>query len=124
MDVALIYFTLIAMDNKVKEIFFARKQYLSMQFFPRPIGIIHDVSSRLWRLWDEHHGSCLGHRAINSTYPLAVSAIPKVPEAHRRALLDQGCCDILAQGLIGLIGYSYQQDIPSFLEAHLKRTLG
>jgi hypothetical protein len=33
-------------------------------------------------------------------------------------------CDILAQGLIGLIGYSYQQDIPSFLEAHLKRTSG
>jgi hypothetical protein len=33
-------------------------------------------------------------------------------------------CDILAQGLIGLIGYSYQQGIPSFLEAHLKRTPG
>jgi hypothetical protein len=30
------------------------------------------------------------------------------------------CCDILALDLIGLIGYSYQQDIPSFLEAHLK----
>jgi hypothetical protein len=26
-------------------------------------------------------------------------------------------CDILAQGLIGLIEYSYHQDIPSFLEA-------
>jgi hypothetical protein len=33
-------------------------------------------------------------------------------------------CDILAQGLIGLIGYSYQQGIPSFLEAHLKKTSG
>jgi hypothetical protein len=28
-------------------------------------------------------------------------------------------CDILAQGLIGLIEYSYHQCIPSFLEAHL-----
>jgi hypothetical protein len=27
--------------------------------------------------------------------------------------------DILAQGLIGLIEYSYHQDISSFLEAHL-----
>jgi hypothetical protein len=33
-------------------------------------------------------------------------------------------CDILAQGLIGLIGYSYQQGIPSFPEAHLKRNSG
>jgi hypothetical protein len=32
--------------------------------------------------------------------------------------------DILAQGLIGLIEYSYHQGIPSFLEAHLQRTLG
>jgi hypothetical protein len=29
-------------------------------------------------------------------------------------------CDILAQGVIGLIGYSYQQGISSFPEAHLK----
>jgi hypothetical protein len=33
-------------------------------------------------------------------------------------------CDILAQSLIGLIGYSYQQGIPSFPEAHLKGTPG
>jgi hypothetical protein len=33
-------------------------------------------------------------------------------------------CDILAQGLIGLIEYSYHQGIPSFLEAHIQRTLG
>jgi hypothetical protein len=32
--------------------------------------------------------------------------------------------DILAQGLIGLIEYSYHQGIPSFSEAHLQRTLG
>jgi hypothetical protein len=31
-------------------------------------------------------------------------------------------CDILAQGLIGLIGYSYQQDASSFLKAYLERT--
>jgi hypothetical protein len=33
-------------------------------------------------------------------------------------------CDILTQGLIGLIEYSYHQGIPSFLKAHLQRTLG
>jgi hypothetical protein len=33
-------------------------------------------------------------------------------------------CDILAQGLIGLIEYSYHKGIPSFLEAHLQRTSG
>jgi hypothetical protein len=32
--------------------------------------------------------------------------------------------DIMAQDLIGLIEYSYHQGIPSFLEAHLQRTLG
>ena len=32
-------------------------------------------------------------------------------------------CDILAQGLIGLIGYSYQQVATSFPEANLQRTL-
>jgi hypothetical protein len=33
-------------------------------------------------------------------------------------------CDILTQGLIGLIEYSYHQGIPSFLKAYLQRTLG
>jgi hypothetical protein len=33
-------------------------------------------------------------------------------------------CDILAQGLIELIEYSYHKGIPSFLEAHLQRTPG
>jgi hypothetical protein len=33
-------------------------------------------------------------------------------------------CDILTQGLIGLIEYSYHQSIHSFLEARLQRTLG
>jgi hypothetical protein len=33
-------------------------------------------------------------------------------------------CDILTQGLIGLIEYSYHQGIPSFLKPQLKRTLG
>jgi hypothetical protein len=33
-------------------------------------------------------------------------------------------CDILTQGLIGLIEYSYHQGIPSFPKAHLQRTLG
>jgi hypothetical protein len=33
-------------------------------------------------------------------------------------------CDILAQGLIELIEYSYHQGIPSFSEAHLEKTPG
>jgi hypothetical protein len=33
-------------------------------------------------------------------------------------------CDILTQGLIGLIKYSYYQGIPSFLKAHLQTSLG
>jgi hypothetical protein len=33
-------------------------------------------------------------------------------------------CDILPQGLIGLIEYSYHQGIPSFPKAHLQRTPG
>jgi hypothetical protein len=33
-------------------------------------------------------------------------------------------CDILTQGLIGLIEYSYHQCISFFLKAQLKRTLG
>jgi hypothetical protein len=45
-----------------------------------------------------------------------------IHELHRKKM--DGICDILAQGLIGLIGYSYQQGIPSFPEAHLKRTPG
>jgi hypothetical protein len=32
-------------------------------------------------------------------------------------------CDILTQGLIGFIEYSYHQGIPSFLKAQLKRAL-
>jgi hypothetical protein len=32
-------------------------------------------------------------------------------------------CEILTQGLIGLIEYSYHRGIPSFLEAQLKRTM-
>jgi hypothetical protein len=33
-------------------------------------------------------------------------------------------CDILAKGLIGLIGYSYQQVATYFLGTHSKGTLG
>jgi hypothetical protein len=33
-------------------------------------------------------------------------------------------CDILTQGLIILIEYSYHQGIPSFLEVHLQKTPG
>jgi hypothetical protein len=33
-------------------------------------------------------------------------------------------CDILTQGLIGWIEYSYHEGIPSFLKAQLERTPG
>jgi hypothetical protein len=39
------------------------------------------------------------------------------------SLLKRVDCDILAQGFIGIIEYSYHQSIPSFLEAQLQRTL-
>jgi len=39
----------------------------------------------------------------------------------RRRIVRRGC-DILAQGLTGLIGYSYQQVATSFSEANLQRT--
>jgi hypothetical protein len=35
-----------------------------------------------------------------------------------------GLCDILAQGLIGLIEYSYQQGASSFSEVYLEKTSG
>jgi hypothetical protein len=44
---------------------------------------------------------------------------------RRRRRSSKGVdCDILTQGLIGLIEYSYHQGIPSFSKAHLQRTLG
>jgi hypothetical protein len=39
-------------------------------------------------------------------------------------LLREVDYDILTQGLIRLIEYTYRHGIPSFLEAHLQRTLG
>jgi hypothetical protein len=39
-------------------------------------------------------------------------------------LLREVDCDILAQGLIELIEYSYHQGISSFPKAHLQRTPG
>jgi hypothetical protein len=57
-----------------------------------------------------------------SAEPLAttvVSLFPRLDKEHK-----EKSCDILTQGLIGLIEYSYHQSIPSFLEAHLQRTLG
>jgi hypothetical protein len=39
-------------------------------------------------------------------------------------LLRRVDCDILTQGLIGLIEYSYHQGIPCFLEPQLKKIVG
>jgi hypothetical protein len=43
---------------------------------------------------------------------------------HTADLTDPSRCDILTQGLIGLIKYSYHQDISSFPEAHLQKMPG
>ena len=40
----------------------------------------------------------------------------------RPVFIELVYCNTPAQGLIGLIGYSYQQVATSFLEAHLLRT--
>jgi hypothetical protein len=60
-----------------------------------------------------HHGGTLGGRA----WPAAVFV-------HAAAAVLVLNFDILAQGLIGLIEYSYHQGIPSFLEAHLQELWG
>jgi hypothetical protein len=46
-----------------------------------------------------------------------------VPEDDPETELSNQNCDILAQGLIELIEYSYHQGIPFFSESQLKRTL-
>ena len=65
------------------------------------------------------------HPAAEGTMVLVLSAV--VPWAFRNAKAFQGIdqeagCDTPAQGLIGLIGYSYQQVATSFPEAGLQRT--
>ena len=45
-----------------------------------------------------------------------------VDRRGRRSSRGEGC-EIMAQGSIGLIGYSYKQVATSFPKAHLKRTL-
>jgi hypothetical protein len=73
--------------------------------------------------------------AANWTYGMRISVldvrtwprgdVPGLGLTDEDASLLRGVdCDILTQGLIGLIEYSYHQDIPSFLKVHLQRTLG
>ena len=42
-------------------------------------------------------------------------------DRHVFCMFSDDNCDTSAQGLIELIGYSYQQIATSFLEAHLKK---
>jgi hypothetical protein len=77
-------------------------------------------------------GTQYGMYATNWTYGmrlpvLDVQAWPRWDVTGLRltvGLLRGVDCDILAQGLLGLIEYLYHQGIHSFLEAHLQRTLG
>jgi hypothetical protein len=75
-----------------------------------------------------------GTYAANWTYDMRMTVLdvwtwPRV-DAPSLGLTDEDVgllrgvdCDILTQGLIRLIEYSYHQGIPSFLEPQLKRTL-
>jgi hypothetical protein len=53
-------------------------------------------------------------------FHIFISAQQKI---HLLAMALDRLCNIPAQGLIGLIGYSYQQVATSFSEAHLQRTM-
>jgi hypothetical protein len=82
-----------------------------------------------WVLW-EGHGMVrmlLTGRTVCSTGHTNVGKRGRswlgVDRRGRRSSKEVDC-DILAQGLIGLIEYSYHQGIPSFLKAHLQRTTG
>jgi hypothetical protein len=53
---------------------------------------------------------------------LKIPLLKEEVASSSKPTLDHPNCDILAQGLIGLIGYSYQQVATSFPEAHQQRT--
>ena len=70
------------------------------------------------------HGELLkgSNRAVTTCrLPLQTVGIVDIPQ-HLANLDTMSTCDTPDQGLIGLIGYSYQQDATSFSEAGLKRT--
>jgi hypothetical protein len=69
------------------------------------------------------HKFCYLHVNFNSHY-LQLIRSRKISRMIGQFYKEVHICDILTQGLIGLIEYSYHQGIPSFSEAHLKRTLG
>jgi hypothetical protein len=59
-------------------------------------------------------------RLEDATLVVCVTSV----ERHDFGCMRDSGCDILTQGLIGLIEYLYHQGIPSFLETQLQRTLG
>jgi hypothetical protein len=68
------------------------------------------------------YGTCMSVLDVR-TWPRGV--VPGLGLTDEDVSLLRGVdCDILNQGLIGLIKYSYHQGIPSFPEAQLKRNLG
>jgi hypothetical protein len=73
------------------------------------------------------HCSATAHlhffEGIVSSFLDAASSFPDTGHYILDDALTCSSCDILTQGLIGLIESSYHQGIPSFLEAHLQRTL-
>jgi hypothetical protein len=67
------------------------------------------------------YGTCMSVLDVR-TWPRGV--VPGLGLTDEDVSLLRGVnCDILNQGLIELIEYSYHQGIPSFPEAQLKRTL-
>jgi hypothetical protein len=80
-------------------------------------------------------GTQYGMYATNWTYGTRMSVldvqtwprgdVPGLRLTDENVSLLRGVdCDILTQGLIGLIEYSYHQGIPSFVKAHMQRTMG
>jgi hypothetical protein len=79
---------------------------------------MHDT----WVLWEGYVMACMPVLDVR-TWPRG--DVPGLGLTDEDVGLLRGVdCDILTQGLIGLIEYSYHHSIPSFLEAQLQRTLG
>jgi hypothetical protein len=93
---------------------------------------VRGVGTYAWRV-GPLRGTRYGTYAANWTYGTHMSVLcvrtwPRgnVPDLGLTdedvGLLKGVDCDILTQALIGLIKYSYRQDISSFLKVHLQKT--
>jgi hypothetical protein len=80
---------------------------------------LHRAKNRMKKHADEHRSE----RVFRSDDWVFLKLQPYVQSSLAdRSHQKLAFCNILAQGLTGLIGYSYQQVATSFPEAHLERT--